>query len=188
MTQPTKIGPGRLVLVVGPSGVGVDSMIDAARANFLGDARFRFVRRTITRPAGAGGEIHTPVAPSAFEAAAASGAFALHWQAHGHAYGVPSDIDDDIRTGMTVVANVSRSVVETARNRYANLAVASITARREVLAERLKKRNRETVEEIERRLDRADKYHLTGPDIFVICNDKPLSVSSVEFMRILDPS
>ena len=141
MTLPQKIGPGRLVLVVGPSGVGVDTMIDTARAALNGSDDYRFVKRTITRPADAGGEEHTPISVPAFEHAVEKGDFVLFWQAHGLHYGIPADIDADIAAGRTVVVNVSRTILETARARYGNLAIASITASRETLAKRLANRN-----------------------------------------------
>lgn len=41
-----------------------------------------------------------------FKQAVADREFALWWEAHGHHYGVPSSIDDDIAKGRTVVCNV----------------------------------------------------------------------------------
>jgi len=46
-----------LVLVVGPSGAGKDSLLKAAREEFRGDPRIGFARRVITRPADPDGRI-----------------------------------------------------------------------------------------------------------------------------------
>ncbi len=84
-----------LVLVVGPSGAGKDTLLEAAREALAADPRFRFVRRAITRPAEAGGEAHEAVTDTQF----AARTFALAWQAHGLRYGIPNDIATDIAAG-----------------------------------------------------------------------------------------
>lgn len=179
------LATGRLVLVVGPSGVGVDTLIDAARREFSADPRFHFVRRTITRPAGAVGEEHDPIDIEAFRACREKAGFALAWEAHGLGYGIPLSIEDHLRRGRTVVVNASRTVIEEARGRYPNLTVASVTASPAVLAQRLAGRNRETAEEIERRLSRAGLGFPDGDDVVAIDNDGALDASVKAFLDLL---
>ncbi len=143
-----------LFLVVGPSAAGKDTLIDAVRLQLAGDARIRFVRRDITRRHGAGGEEHNAVDVETFSQRCDSGAYALHWQAHGLGYGVPADIAADLESGRMVVANVSRSVIEHAALRFP-VRVLEITAPPELLAQRLGARGRESVAEIAARLARS---------------------------------
>ena len=89
------IGPGRLVLVVGPSGAGKDTLIARARAACRDDATVVFPRRIVTRPASTF-EDNEVMAQQVFEQAAAKGAFAFWWSAHGHSYGIPLSVDFDI--------------------------------------------------------------------------------------------
>src|SRR5262245_65785228 len=143
-TRSKSIGPGRLVLVVGPSGAGKDTLIAHARAACRGDTNVVFPARVVTRPPSVfeGNEF---MPPSAFEQAAANGAFAIRWSAHGHMYGIPLAIDFDIEAGRTVVCNVSRTVVAAVRERYANVVTVLVTAPREVLGRRLASRLRASV-------------------------------------------
>jgi ribose 1,5-bisphosphokinase len=99
------VGPGRLVLVVGPSGAGKDTLIARARAACHGDATVVFPTRVFTRPPSIL-EYNGLMPPSAFEQAAAHRAFAVWWIAHGHMYGNPLAVDFDIESGRTLVCNV----------------------------------------------------------------------------------
>ena len=84
---------GRLVLVVGASGAGKARILRYATAHFAGDARFVFPRRCITRVADASAEDHESVDERTFDKLAGQRAFAMMWEAHGHKYGVRSEID-----------------------------------------------------------------------------------------------
>jgi ribose 1,5-bisphosphokinase len=139
-----------LVLVVGPSGSGKDTLLQAARQALADDPRYRFVRRVITRPADAGGEAHEAVTEEEF----ARGDFALQWRAHGLRYGIPSAVTDDIGRGFVVVANVSRTVIADAARRFPTRVIA-VTAPAAMLAARLAARARETPPELALRVSRS---------------------------------
>ena len=163
----TGIGSGRLILVVGPSGAGKDTLIGLARAACADDGNIVFPRRVVTREASPA-EDNEQVSLDAFRQAQAQGVFAMHWEAHGHCYALPRVIDENIRAGCTVVVNVSRTVVEAMRRAYADVTVVSITAPPEILAERLAARARSSDGQIEHRLRRAVDGVAAAPDVTVV--------------------
>lgn len=163
----TEIGPGRLVLVVGPSGAGKDTLIGLAQAACADDGKIVFPRRLVTREASAF-EDNEQVSFEDFRQARSKGEFAVHWEAHGHCYALPRAIDDDIRAGRTVVVNVSRTVVDAMRRAYVDVVVVSITAPPEILAERLAARARSSDGQIKHRLRRAVDDAAVAPDSTII--------------------
>lgn len=135
-----------LVLVVGPSGAGKDTLLEAAKRALATDPRFHFVRRVVTRPADAGGEAHEPVTETEFSARD----FTLQWRAHGLSYGIATEA---MQRAPVIVANVSRTVIADAARRFP-VHVIEITAPPGVLAARLAGRNREPAADIAARLAR----------------------------------
>jgi len=162
-----KLGPGRLVLVVGPSGAGKDTLINLARAECADDPGVVFPRRVVTRSASAF-EDNEEMSDAAFGKALADGRFALHWEAHGHCYALPRAIDDDISAGHAVVVNVSRSVIDALRLRYENVIVVVITAPPEIVAARLAARKRGSDVDVGERLQRV--IDGGGPPDFIVVN------------------
>ncbi len=142
-----------LVLIVGSSGVGKDTLLLAARDHLAGDHRFRFVRRVITRPPGMLGEEYDSLTAQEFELIRESGGFALAWRAHGLHYGIPADISLDIAQGRVVVVNISRSLVAEAADRFP-VRVIEIRAPADLIARRLAARGREDAVDVARRLAR----------------------------------
>ena len=165
--QPAPIGPGRLVLVVGPSGAGKDTLLGLAKGACADDRSIVFPRRVITRESSLS-EDNEEVSLGTFQEALARDEYAMHWEAHGHHYALSRAIDDDIRAGHTVVANVSRAVVAAMRLAYASVLVVSITAPPNVLAERLAMRGRSSDGRIEHRLHRTVDEAATAPDVTIV--------------------
>lgn len=161
------IGPGRLVLVVGPSGAGKDTLIGLARAACADDGTIVFARRVVTREPSSF-EDNEQVSLEAFRRAQARGEFAIYWEAHNHCYALRRAIDDQLRAGRAVVANVSRTVVEAMRRAYANVLVVSITAPPEILGQRLAARRRSSDGQIADRLRRAVNDAAAAPDLTIM--------------------
>jgi len=180
VTEP--IGPGAFVAVVGASGVGKDALLAYAREH--ADALVRFPRRAITRPPGPG-EDHEPMTEDQFTKALDRGAFAMYWQAHGLSYGIPAWVDAEVRDGLVVVANVSRSVIDQLNARYQRLVVVSVTVSEEVRAQRLRARRREPEPGIGQRLARPDPAPGHRVDA-VIQNDGSLADGGAQLLRIIE--
>jgi ribose 1,5-bisphosphokinase len=177
------IGPGRLILVVGPSGAGKDTLIGLAQAACADDSSIVFPRRVVTREASSF-EDNEQVSLDAFREALARGDFAMHWEAHGHCYALPRAIDDDIRAGRIVIANVSRTVIEAMRRAYADVTVVSVTAPPEVLAERLATRARSSDGRVADRLRRVVDDAVAAPDVTII-NVGDVEHHARELVRII---
>jgi ribose 1,5-bisphosphokinase len=162
---------GRFIAVVGPSGAGKDSLMQALSRR---RPEILCVRRVITRHPDAGGEDFEAVSPAIFAARAAAGDFALHWQAHGLSYAIPASVAQALQTGRDVLANLSRAVLPEADRVFDDLRVLHVTARPEVLANRLKGRGRETPAEVARRLARPAPALPHGLDVIQIDNSEAL--------------
>jgi len=177
-----QIGPGRLILVVGPSGAGKDTLIAGARAACTGDSSVVFPRRVVTRTSTASEE-HDTISDAAFRQAAAAGGFALWWEAHGLCYGIPAAIDADIRACRTIVCNVSRTIAAPARQRYACVMVVHVTAPADILRARLAARKRGSDGDLGRRMARTAQAE-RGLDADVVIENIGAPESSIR--RLLE--
>ncbi|WCS23503.1 phosphonate metabolism protein/1,5-bisphosphokinase (PRPP-forming) PhnN [Methylobacterium sp. NMS14P] len=148
--------PGCLVLVVGPSGAGKDTLLRLARASLAGDPRYVFPRRLVTRPPSAD-EDNDEIDEAAFAEGCAAGRFTLSWRAHGLGYALPEAAGRRVADGHVVVCNVSRRVVARAREAGPRVSVVEITAPPEVLARRIAARGRAQDGDLAARLAREGR-------------------------------
>lgn len=169
---------GAFIAVVGPSGAGKDTLIDAVLARRPDLIR---ARRVITRPVSETEDFES-VSEAEFVRRSIAGGFALEWQAHGLRYAIPAAVEVAMSAGRSVIANLSRGVVAQARDRFANCRVIVVTAPVEVLACRLAARGRETENDIAARLRRAGAAMPEGPDVTVIDNRGDLERAVTDFL------
>lgn len=147
---------GRLIYLMGPSGSGKDSMIDAAREDLQG-VDVQVARRIITRSAEAVGEQAVGVSPVTFAQMHAAGEFAMNWQANGLQYGISHDINERLAAGHHVLVNGSRAWLPQALQAFPELIPVLIKVDSAVLRQRLLARGRENAQQIEERLARNDR-------------------------------
>lgn len=148
---------GTLIYLIGPSGSGKDSLLQAVRAP-LERQGCHLVRRVITRSAEAVGEEAQAVTFAEFDALEAAGAFAMSWRANGLAYGIPAQINDWLSDGDDVLVNGSRAYLEQARRMYPDLLAVLLSVDTQILRQRLLARGRESVAEIDARLARNAQF------------------------------
>lgn len=168
---------GRLVLVVGPSGAGKDTLLARAAAELAGDVRLVFPKRQVTRRVDELLEDHDPLSREDFDRLHGTDKVTLSWEAHGLGYVIPASVLDQIAEGRIAVCNGSRRVLPEARRRYPDCEIILVDAARDVRAQRLAARDRETAEEIVARLDRETRVDELAFHPVLIDNSGDLNTS-----------
>jgi ribose 1,5-bisphosphokinase len=174
-----------LVIVIGPSGSGKDSLIAGARTALSSNPSFYFTSREITRPAGAGGETHIAVSVEEFLQRRDSGVYAIFWHAHDTWYGINRTIKDQLADGKVVVFNGSRGAIDEAKKRFPGLKIVYISAPDAVLAERLTLRGRESSPQVRERMMRNEQLKSIPYGAIVLSNAGSLQQTQDKFIDIL---
>jgi ribose 1,5-bisphosphokinase len=146
---------GTLFYIMGASGSGKDSLIRCARAKIDPGTPIAFAPRYITRPVELEGENHIAVTETEFDRLIHYGCLAMRWKTNGIRYGVGIEILHWLEAGLNVVVNGSREYLPEAARTHPTLFPVLIHASDELLRERLMLRGRESLEDIELRLQRA---------------------------------
>lgn len=164
----------RLLVFVGASGAGKDTVLHAWLATRSAGERPYLARRVITRPDVDKTERHEAADPAQWQALRASGALAFDWSAHGVHYGVRWTELEPLRLGRWVAMNGSRAYLPHLHRSAPLATVVQIDASAPVRLARLRARGREQGPEMQRRLARD-----VGPvqADFVVDNDGPLDAA-----------
>ncbi len=168
---------GRLFLIVGPSGVGKDSIINELKSR-LG-AQTHFPRREITRPPDKS-EDFISITAEAFHAEN----YAITWQAHGLSYGIRHADFLPLGEGYDVILNASRSLISKFEQLFDPVIVIHVTADQDAIATRLADRGRESQVEIKQRLAHSPQLDIGRAKVFEIDNSGHLSATVEKLLAI----
>jgi phosphonate metabolism protein PhnN/1,5-bisphosphokinase (PRPP-forming) len=176
---------GRLFYIVGPSGVGKDSLLQWVKNQLPNDAGPVFARRSITRAAHAS-EAHEPMTPESFRQAAQAGHFSLRWQANDTCYGIRRGMEAELKTGRDVIVNGSREYIPQLRQLFPDARILWIAANPAMIRQRIESRSRETGAALEKRLLRTTEFTAQETDGAIhIDNSGPLEVAGHRLLEIL---
>ena len=177
--------PGRLFYVVGPSGVGKDSLLRWVRTNLGDSQQVHFATRTITRAAHPS-ENHDPVTADDFWQKAGDGGFSMIWLANGACYAVQRGIEAYLRAGCDVVVNGSREYVPQVIEAFPESRIVWISAEAGLVAHRLAARQRESGAALLQRVRRATAF--TAPEnhnVIHLDNSGPIEVAGAQLLALL---
>lgn len=171
------VAAGAFVGVVGPSGVGKDSVMAGAKTLLRYQSSIIFPQRIVTREPDAA-ESNVAMSAREFDRVNAAGGLALAWRAHDLSYGIPVEVDAQIAQGRIVVVNVSRLVVPALRDRYRRGLVALIDAPDHIRRARISQRGREDAGAVDKRLARKVVSFMSADADVVIDNSGPIEDAS----------
>jgi ribose 1,5-bisphosphokinase len=174
----------RLIYVIGPSGAGKDSVLQALREIWQELPPAYWTRRTITRPVQPEGEAHENVTPPEFERLCSEGAFAMAWRANELSYGVRTEELIALSQGYCVFVNGSRAYLPQIMARWPSCTVVQISASPDVLLQRLNRRNRESTQAISQRMARTVEVELPQSAISIV-NDGSLQEAAQSLLTRL---
>lgn len=166
----------KIVLIVGPSGVGKDTLL----RNVKDKIQANFVTRYITRIPSAD-ESNFYIDEKAYEILLNNDFFISGWEAHNNKYAIAKN---QIIEGLNIIS-ISRGSIKDFEKVFDNVITINITLPRNILYERLKIRGRENEKQIQERLNRSYES-IDTLNLIEFINDKPIEESTDEFLRILD--
>ncbi|NAO98800.1 ribose 1,5-bisphosphokinase [Vreelandella titanicae] len=178
---------GRLIYLIGASGVGKDSLLQAARR---AHPEWLVAHRYLTRESGVD-EDCVALSNAEFAVRRETGLLCLDWHAHNLNYGVGVEVESWLARDTIVLLNGSRRALPKACDRFGEaLLPVVITAPTEVLRRRLIERGRESPCEVEHRLGRHREMERelaeSFPGLARVDNGGRLSDSLAELTAVIE--
>lgn len=179
----------RLVIFVGASGSGKDTLMVKTRDQLLGeDLNCHIVQRWITRENDETEQFKS-ITKEEFQEGCASNTFALSWEIYDNCYGVPwSEIDPHLENGI-VLLNLSRNELGKAKSIYPNCRIVLVDVATELAKQRIKKRKRDQGKNLNARIKRLqENVELPFLPDLIVKNDS-ITINSIlivliEFIKV----
>lgn len=165
----------KIILIVGASGVGKDTLLKAIQNDIVAN----FVTRYITRVPD-NNESNYYIGQDDFEHLRKSDFFVSSWEAHGNIYGISQH---SIRDGLSIIS-ISREAVKDFEKTFEDVTTIEIGIPKELLYIRLKNRGREDEEAIAKRIERSQQK-IEAKNLIYFDNSKPIEQSKKEFISLL---
>lgn len=177
---------GTLILMIGNSGSGKDSLIQWVLKAWPTGRMPPFVpTRLITRPPSPETEGFESISEEQFHQMAKKGAFSLQWKSYGNYYGVGREIEKELAKGLAVLVNVSRQIVEETRTQFPKVKVIFIRVPLQITEARIRSRGREQGDALEPRLERARENPEFPSADYIIDNSGDLEKAGQQLLDIL---
>ncbi|MGS0743715.1 phosphonate metabolism protein/1,5-bisphosphokinase (PRPP-forming) PhnN [Glaciimonas sp. GG7] len=178
---------GRLFFVVGPSGVGKDTLLQWVQPRLPESAGIVFAQRSVTRAAHAS-EAHESMTRDDFFQAAEMDEFSMAWQANDTHYGIRRGVEATLKAGCDVIVNGSRQYIPQLRALFPQAQIIWISADAQLIRQRIEKRQRETGAALESRLLRSAEFSpeetIDGDGMMHIDNSGPIEVAGHQLLAI----
>ena len=170
-------------LIIGNSGAGKDTIINEVKKRFPAHYKeLKVPKRVITRQS-SDSEKFESVSTETFQHLRESGEFILEWESYDHFYGIRREVQDWLNAGHPVLLNVSRKVIQTAREKFPGIRVIFLRVPLKITADRIIERGRESYKEVLTRVVRAQGHQDHNKADFIVDNvDNPGETSQ----KVLD--
>lgn len=181
--------PGKLFFLVGPSGAGKDSLLEALKRTRYSTTQPLVAQRYITRPLQANDHQHVELSADEFECRKQSGFFLFDWSSHGYRYGIGYEIEGWLKQGHNVIVNGSRAYLPQACDIYPGLFPIWIRVTDTVMRERLQARGRESGEQIDARIRRNHELDQCIPaNCAILDNNRDLATTVEQLLLLIELS